>query len=340
VLERLRRGARLDLQPGAPPRPISLLVAVIASLVLSLGLSALAVHVARAEFPSTRHFSHFLPADYGTLTVVGVLLAAGVWAVLVRVSSAPRWLFFRLAVISTSVLWIPDAVLLALGQTPAGVATLMAMHLLIALATYNVLVRTAPPRPVPQTGGAGQLVPPGLLPERLVRRIWSTMAVVVLLELVLGVVVIVSVPFRRPAAILPARGVWVYAAHGAVGIALGCGAIGVLVLSGLASRIGRIGAVMGVIGVALGVAGGAFATFQQTRLLGMGVMLLGIVVAGVGYMAPSLEALGKAEAARAEAARGTLAEAAGRGTVPPADPGSGRVEERISTNGHGAEPPA
>lgn len=340
VLERLRRVARLDLQPAVPPRPIRLLVATIVSLVLSLGLSALAVHVARVEFPSTRHFSHFLAADYGTLTVVGVLLAAGAWAVLVRVSSAARWLFFRLAVISTFVLWIPDVVLLGLGQTPAGVATLMVMHLLIALATYNVLVRSAPARPVPHTGAAAQLAPPWLLPERLVRRIWSTMALVVLLELVLGVVVIVSVPFRRPPAILPARGVWVYAAHGAVGIALGCGALGVLLLSSLASRIGRIGAVMGVIGIALGVAGGAFATFQQTRLLGMGVMLLGVVVAGVGYIAPSLEALGRAEAARAEAARAALAEAAGQGTLQPTDPGSGRVEERISTNGHGAAPPA
>jgi hypothetical protein len=110
VLERLGRVARLDLQPGAPPRPLRLVVATIVSLVLSLGLSALAVHVARVEFPSTRHFSHFLAADYGTLTVVGVLLAAGVWAVLVRVSSAAHWLFFRLAVISTLVLWIPDAV--------------------------------------------------------------------------------------------------------------------------------------------------------------------------------------------------------------------------------------
>jgi hypothetical protein len=166
------------------------------------------------------------------------------------------------------------------------------------------------------------------------------MAVVVVLELVLGVAVIVSVPFRRPAAILPARGVWVYAAHGAVGIALGCGALGVLVLSSLASRIGRIGAVMGVIGVALGVAGGVFATFQQTRLLGMGVMLLGVVAAGVGYMAPSLEALGNAEVAKAEAARAALADASGRGAAQPTGPGGSRVEERMSTDGHGASPPA
>ncbi len=328
--ERIWRAARVDLRAGTPPSSVRLVAATLASVVVSLALDALAVHVATAQFPATRHFSHFRAADYGSLTVAGVLLAAGGWAVLVRLSSAARWLYFRLAVVSMVVLWIPDAVLFALKEPPAGVATLMVMHLLIALVTYNLLVRIAPAGRIPAAvddssasvdDGSGNPPRTSLrLPERLVRRVWGTMALLVAVELVLGVAVIVSVPFRRPPAILPTRGIWVYAAHGAVGIALGVGALAVLVLSTAAGRIGRIGAVMGAVGVLLGVVGGVFATFQQTRLLGMGVMLVGVVLAAAGYLAPSLEAMGRAEAAKAEAARAAL--------------GSRAAGDGVSGNGH------
>jgi hypothetical protein len=60
-----------------------------------------------------------------------------------RISSAPRWLFFRLAVLVTLVLWLPDLYLLDLGQPGRAVAVLMVMHLAIALVTYNCLVHIA-----------------------------------------------------------------------------------------------------------------------------------------------------------------------------------------------------
>jgi hypothetical protein len=147
------------------------------------------------------------------------------------------------------------------------------------------------------------------------------------------------VPFRRSAALLPARGEWIYAAHGVVGIALGAGALAVIVLSTVAGRIGRIGAAIGAAGVAVGLAGGVFSSFQATRLLGMGVMLVGVIVAGVGYMCPLLEAIGKSEVARAEAARAQLAarDAAARADAP--DPRSPpRANDAISQNGHGTTP--
>ncbi|MDA8315723.1 MAG: hypothetical protein M0010_11200 [Actinomycetota bacterium] len=331
--------------------------ATVASVVVSLVLNVLAVHVATTQFPSTRHFVHFEGADYGTLTVVGVLVAAGAWAVIVRLSSAARWLFFRIVVVAMLVLWIPDVVLFALGEAAKGVATLMVMHLLVAVVTYNLLVRVAHAR-----GSSGAVVADDRpsnasqrLPDQLVRRVWSTMALVVVLELALGVGVIVSVPFRRPAAIIPARGTWIYAMHGAVGIALGIGALSVYLLSALAGRMGRIGAVLGVVGVGVGLVGGVLATFQSTRLPGMGVMLVGVVVAAVGYLAPSLEAMGKAEAARAEAARAG-ARAAGQARRPDRGETWGPGEEKgptgdeavkgpapgeiVSSNGHGATPPA
>lgn len=334
---RVLRAAQIDLRPGSPPSNVRLSIATLASLVLSLVLCALAVHVAASASPGTRHFSHFRAADYGSLTVVGVLTASGAWAVLVRVSSAAHRNFLRLVVVSMLVLWIPDAVLFALGEAATGVVTLMVMHLLVAVVTYNLLVRVAPQRAATLGTGA-EPVAPRYLPDSLVRRVWSAIGVVVVLELVLGVAVIVSVPYRRSAAILPSHGTWVYAAHGAVGVALCAGAVAVLFLSALSRRIGRVGAVMGAIGVAVGAAGGVFATFQQTRLLGMGVMLVGVVVAGVGYLAPSLEALAKAEAAKAEAARAALAvTSAARAGGPDARRGG---DAPVSANGHDAFPPS
>ncbi len=336
-LERVRRMARLDLRPGTPPSNVRFVLATAAALALSLGLNALAVNVATTEYPTTRHFSHFRFDDYGTLTIVGVLFAAAGWAAIVRLSSAARWVFFRLAIVISLLLWLPDLWILVEGETSKGVATLAVMHLLVALVTYNLLVHLAPAGPPPAQADAdsGADAPSLRLSERAVRRIWTTAGLLVALEIALGVVVIVAVPFRRHDALLPPRGTWIYAAHGVVGIALGVCAVGVLVLSTVAGRIGRIGAVMGAAGVGVGLVGGVFSTFQTTRLLGMGVMLVAAIVAGVGYMAPTLEAVGKAEAARAEAARADLAArgAAGAGTV---GPGSEPVtDEVVSSNGHG-----
>jgi hypothetical protein len=341
-LERVRRGARLDLRPGAPPSNLRWTLATVVSVALSLCANAVSVHVAKTELPSLRHFSQFRVDDYGTLTVVGALAGAAGWAALVRLSSAARWLFLRLAVAVTLVLWLPDVWILVQGATAKGVATLVGMHLLVVLVTYNVLVRVAPARArLPQADvAAADRRAPIQLPDAAVRRIWNTMGLLVALELVLGVVVIVSVPFRRPAGLLPARGTWVYAAHGAVGIVLGIGALAVLVLSTVAGRMGRIGAVLGAGGVGVGLVGGVLASFQTTRLLGMVVMLVGVIVAGVGYMCPSLEAIGKSEMARAEAARAHLAaqgEARAGAVHPEADLAP---SDRVTSNGHGATPRA
>lgn len=355
-LARLRRAARIDLSPG-PRQPSGLLVIVAAVLAAAVCLTVdqVAVHVATSHFATTRHFSHFRFVDYAPLTVVGVALASAAWPAVTRVSSAPRWLFFRLAVLVTLALWLPDVALLLGGETVPGVGVLMALHLLIAVVTYNALVHVAR---VPGGGRRrrrdAQAPQPALRPmvlsERLVRRIWSSMSILVAAELALGVVTIVSVPFRRPNALLPPRGTLVYSAHAGVGIALGIGAIGVFLLSYVGGRMARIGAVMGAAGVGIGFVGGICASFLSTRLLGMGLMLVGTVVAGVGYMAPSLEAIGKAEAARAEAARREAAasEAARREAARVRDElarlGQGFPEDAgprkngSSTNGHGVKP--
>lgn len=336
---RLRRAGRLDLTPLTPrPSALRWALAVAVALGGALAVDTLIVRLTTSQFPTTRGFPHFQFADYTALTLIGVVLASLAWPAVTQVSSSARWLFLRLTVVVTLLLWVPDLWLYLAGQNPRAVTALVVMHLAITLVTYNALVHLAPAG----RRGEGRASRPDAsraavqpqLPERLVRRIWSTMAALAALEAALGIAVIVSVPFHRPNAVLPVRGaVWLYEAHGAIGVALALGAIGALALSHVAGRMGRIGAVMGAAGVSLGVVGGTLSSFQQSRLLGMALMLLGVVVAAVGYMAPSLEALGRAEIARAELARAEAARARPKRTGLGSAAGAVAVEGS-SANGH------
>jgi len=139
--------ARIDLAPPHnTPLPARLAAATLGSVVGSLLADALLVVIGVAVFPSTKGYVHFRFSDYATLTVIGVAIACAAWPFVVRFSSDPRWLFFRLAILVTLFLWLPDLYLLHLSQPAKAVAVLMAMHLAIALVTYNTLVHMAPPR--------------------------------------------------------------------------------------------------------------------------------------------------------------------------------------------------
>jgi hypothetical protein len=120
---------------------------VAAATVLSVGGSLLAdallVAIGTAVFPSTKGYVHFQFSDYAKLTVVGVIIACVAWPIVTRISSSPRWIFFRLAILVTLGLYLPDLGLLVKGEPAKAVAVLMAMHLAIAVVTYNVLVHVA-----------------------------------------------------------------------------------------------------------------------------------------------------------------------------------------------------
>ena len=62
---------------------------------------------------------------------------------MIRISAQPRWLFFRLAILVTLVLWLPGPYILVSGQPAEAVAVLMIMHLAMALITCNCLVQLA-----------------------------------------------------------------------------------------------------------------------------------------------------------------------------------------------------
>ncbi len=147
MLNQLASLARIDFRPRlGQPRTSRLVLATIAAVAGSLAADALIVVIAQAAFPSTRGYAHFQFPDYAKLTVIGVIIACVAWPVVTRISSDPRWLFFRLAVLVTLVLWLPDIYLLYRGQSGEAVAFLFLMHLAIALVTYNLLVHLAPVR--------------------------------------------------------------------------------------------------------------------------------------------------------------------------------------------------
>lgn len=139
--------ARLDFDPS-DRRPSSVLVvtATVASVTGSLLSDAVLVAIGEAVFPATRGYAHFQFSDYAKLTVIGVLIACVAWPVVTRVTSSPRWVFFRTAIVVTVLLWLPDLFILVQGQPARAVGFLMLMHLAIALITYNLLVHVAPCR--------------------------------------------------------------------------------------------------------------------------------------------------------------------------------------------------
>lgn len=146
-IPRLLALVKIDFKPRhEQPAWGRVLVATLASLVGSLLADFLLVKIGTAVFPSTKGYVHFQFHDYARLTIIGVLIACAGWPIVTRISSRPRWVFFRMAILVTLVLWLPDLYILVQGQPAKAVAVLIVMHLAIALVTYNALVHVAPTR--------------------------------------------------------------------------------------------------------------------------------------------------------------------------------------------------
>ena len=143
-LDHLLRLVRLDFAPQhRQPSWARVLLASVIALVGSLLADAAIVAIGTRVFPSTKGYVHFQFSDYSKLTIIGVVVACVGWPVITRVSSAPRWIYFRLAIVVTLVLLLPDLYILHNGAPGRAVAVLMVMHLAIAVVTYNSMVRIA-----------------------------------------------------------------------------------------------------------------------------------------------------------------------------------------------------
>jgi hypothetical protein len=165
LLDRALGLARVDFAPShRQPSGVRVLVALAVSVIGSLAADALLVAIGTAVFPSTKGYGHFHFSDYAKLTIIGVVIASVAWPVVTRISSAPRWLFVRLAIAVTVVLWLPDLYILYGGAPGRAVAVLAVMHLVIALITYNCLVHIAAVRALAR--GPSHARPPFADPDR------------------------------------------------------------------------------------------------------------------------------------------------------------------------------
>lgn len=147
-VERMLRLVRVDFEPEhRQPAAGLVLAATAVALAGSLLADAILVKIGEMAFPATKGYVHFRFSDYAKLTIIGVIIACVAWPIVTRISSEPRWLFFRQAIAVTLVLFLPDLYLLYKGQPADAVAVLMLMHVAIALVTYNALVHIAKVRP-------------------------------------------------------------------------------------------------------------------------------------------------------------------------------------------------
>jgi hypothetical protein len=136
----------VDFEPPRPPTNGEVAISCAVAIVLSLVVDALLVVIGTHVFPSTKGYGHFRFSDYAKLTIIGVIIASLGWPVVARVTSRPKWLFFRLAIATTVVLLAPDLYIWYAGQPIKAVLVLMCMHLGIAYVTYKSLVILAPVR--------------------------------------------------------------------------------------------------------------------------------------------------------------------------------------------------
>lgn len=155
MLNRLIAMARLDFAPKhRQPSPVALMIATVLAIAGSLAADALLVYAGEKVFPATRGYAHFQFPDYAKLTVIGVIIACVGWPIVTRITSAPRWMFFWLAILTTLVLWLPDLYIWYRGQPAKAVAVLAVMHVAIAVVTYNMLVRIAAVKPLTRSHAA------------------------------------------------------------------------------------------------------------------------------------------------------------------------------------------
>jgi hypothetical protein len=144
ALDHLLSWARVDLAPRhRQPSFAMVVVATAAALVGSLVADAAVVAIGTAVFPSTKGYVHFQFSDYAKLTTIGVVFACIGWPIVTRISSAPRWLYLRLAIAVSIVLLLPDLWILLGGEPARAVGVLVVMHVAIAVVTYNCMVRLA-----------------------------------------------------------------------------------------------------------------------------------------------------------------------------------------------------
>jgi hypothetical protein len=145
--------ARVDFTPlHRRPNAVRVVAALIIAVAGALAADAILVAIGTHVFPSTVGDEHFRFADYAKLTVIGVVIGAVGWPVVTSVSSAPTWLYGRLTILISLVLFLPDVWLLIHHQPLKAVVVLMPMHVTVAAVIYFTMVNVAPIRLIAPAG--------------------------------------------------------------------------------------------------------------------------------------------------------------------------------------------
>ena len=125
---------------------IAAAIGAVGSLVINVVIAAIARGV--ADIPS--EFKQLTLSVYGPLTVLGAVIGAVVWHLVVARSRNAAGVLRVLVPVFLVVSLIPDVMLLVddsqPGTTTAGVVALMLMHFGVAAATVPALRRFTPPR--------------------------------------------------------------------------------------------------------------------------------------------------------------------------------------------------
>jgi integral membrane protein len=122
-------------------------------------------------------------------------------------------------------------------------------------------------------------------------RLATLLAGLLAVEFVLGIVVLILVPIGRPSGWLPKVSEPVYLLHAILGLPLTVGAVVLVGRVGGTTRLGRLSGRIGLVGVAMAGVGGVVAESHLLRLTGMVLMFIGALIAGFGYVIPTLEKL-------------------------------------------------
>lgn len=118
------------------------------------------------------------------------------------------------------------------------------------------------------------------------RSVCVAMMIGVVVEFGLGIGCLVLLPVGPPDQWLPAQSKGLYVAHAVLGGLLTIAAL-IIVLRVLdGSKFARLGARIGLGGLVLGAVGGTLAVSHSWRLTGLGLMLVGALVAFFGYVIP------------------------------------------------------
>ncbi|WP_405061677.1 DUF6069 family protein [Kribbella sp. NBC_01505] len=128
------------------PQFAKLAGAAVLAVVVACSVNTLLALIAKAVFSVPDDFKGFQPVAYVSLTFLGIVGASVAWSLIAARAAKPVELLGKLALIIVPVTMLADLALLLSGQSPAGVAVLALMHVVVGVSAYTSLTRLAPPR--------------------------------------------------------------------------------------------------------------------------------------------------------------------------------------------------